>query len=155
MAFRSVLIFLRTLLRFLRTKISTSLSRRSSYLSTFKQIDLTRGVYFLVSIPAAEVKLMSVGPEVIQSMTLSIDDTKQIFKSIEHAYDHCELAEIQLGDFWWKTDCRVGSNPDKATISFKRGWERTRTDLRRQDIAMAIASFGDLFRSNSDTRFVS
>ena len=137
-------------MQFSITKISEALSRRSSYLSTFKQIELTRGVYFLVSVPEAEVKLMSVGgggSDVIQSMTLSIDDTKQIFQSIEHAYDHREFAEIQLGDLSWKTDCRVRSNPDKVTISFKRGWERTRTDLRRQDIAAAIASFSDLFRA--------
>jgi hypothetical protein len=82
--------------RFLRNEIAEFLARRSSYLSTFKRVDLMSGVYFLVSVPDAEVKLMSVGAEVIQSMTLSIDDTKQIFRSIERAYDDRDLAEINL-----------------------------------------------------------
>ncbi|SHM59698.1 hypothetical protein SAMN05444321_6887 [Bradyrhizobium lablabi] len=150
MAFRNVRIFLRTLMGFLQNEISESLSRRSSYLSTFKKIDLAQGVYFLVSVPEAEVKLMSVGAggsEVMMSMTLSIDDTKQIFRSIERAYDHRELVEIKLDDLSWKTDCRARSNPDKVTISFKRLWERTRIDVRRQDIATATASFSSLFET--------
>ncbi|ANV99430.1 hypothetical protein LMTR13_03805 [Bradyrhizobium icense] len=146
--FRRLKIFLRALVRFLRTAISVSLSRRSAYLGTFKKIELTHGVYFLVSVPEAEVKLMSVGAggsEVIQPMTLSIDDTKQIFRSIECAFDHRDVAEIELGEVSWKTDCRVHSNPEKVTISFKRGWERTRTDVRRLDLARAIANFSNLF----------
>lgn len=148
MRFRNVKILLRTLMRFLRTGISEFLSRRSAYLSTFKRVELTRGVYFLVSVPEAEVRLMSVGAggsEAIQSMTLSIDDTKQIFRSIECAYDHRDVAEVKLGEVSWKTDCRVQSNPEKVTISFKRGWERTRTDVRRRDLATAVANFSNLF----------
>jgi hypothetical protein len=108
-----------------------------------RKIDLTRGVYF-VSIPEAEAKLISAGPEMM-SMALSINDTKQIFRSMERAYDRRELEEIKLGDLSWKTDCRVRSNPEKVTISFKRGWERTRADARRQDLATAITSFSNLF----------
>jgi hypothetical protein len=134
-------------MRFVRTNISEALSRRSLYLSTLKQIELTRELYFLVSIPEAEVKLISLSGDSIQRVTLSIDDTKQIFNSIEHAYNHREFSEIQLGDFWWKTDCHVPSDPGKVTISFKRGWQRTRTDLRRQDVAAAITSFRDLFKT--------
>ncbi|EIG57398.1 MULTISPECIES: hypothetical protein [unclassified Bradyrhizobium] len=85
------------------------------------------------------------GSEVIQSMMLSIDETRQIFRSIERAYDDQELVEIKLGDLSWKTDCRLRTNPDKVTISFKRGGERTREDVRRQDVARAIAEFRSLF----------
>lgn len=149
MFIRNATIFLRTLARFLRIEVSESLSRRSAYLSTFTRVELTRGVYFLVSVPEAEVKLMSVGAggsEIIQSMRLSIDDTKQIFRSIECAYDHEDVAEIKLGEVSWRTDCRVRSDPEKVTISFKRGWERTRADVWRQDLAKAIANFSDLFK---------
>jgi hypothetical protein len=148
MPFRNVTIFLRTLERFLRKRISEYVSRRSAYLGTFKRVELTQTVYFLVSVPEAVAKLSSTGrggSEVIQSMTLSIDDTRQIFRSIACAYDHRDLTEIRLGELSWKTDCRVRSNPEKVTISFKRGWERTRTDVRRQDLATAIANFNDLF----------
>jgi hypothetical protein len=147
MAFRNVRIVLRTLVRVLRNEISGALARRSSYLSTFKKIDLTRGVYFLVSIPEAEVKLISVWPDFGMSVALSIDDTRQLFRSIQRAYDHRELVELKLGDLSWKTDCRVRSNPDKMIISFRRGVERTRVDIKRQDIAAAMANFRNLFET--------
>ncbi|WP_204280227.1 hypothetical protein, partial [Raoultella ornithinolytica] len=63
---------------------------------------------------------MSVGPDFEMSVALSIDEAKRIFRSIERAYDDRELVEIKLGDLSWKTDCRVRSNPDKVTVSFKR-----------------------------------
>lgn len=139
MTTRKIEIFLRTLVRFLRNEVSECLSRRSSYLSSFQEIDLTQAVYFLVSVPEAEVKLESVGFDFGISIGLSIDEAQQIFRSIERAYDDRDLVEIRLADLLWKTDCRVRSNPDKVTISFKRGWEGTRVNVRRQDVAMAIA----------------
>lgn len=151
MCLRKMINLLRTLARFLGNEISECRSRRSSYLSTFTRVELTRGVYFLVSVPEAEVELVSVGSggsEVIQSFALSIDDAKKIFQSIERAYHHRDLAEIELGELWWKTDCRVRSNPEQVSISFKRGWERTRTNVRRHDLATAIANFNGLFGIN-------
>ncbi|SFQ13466.1 hypothetical protein SAMN05216330_11675 [Bradyrhizobium sp. Ghvi] len=94
------------------------------------------------------VSVGSGGSEVIQSFALSIDDAKKIFQSIERAYHHRDLAEIELGELWWKTDCRVRSNPEQVSISFKRGWERTRTNVRRHDLATAIANFNGLFGIN-------
>jgi hypothetical protein len=85
------------------------------------------------------------GSEVIQSMTLSVDDAKKIFRSIERAYDRNEMAEIKVGDLSWKTDCRVQSNPDRVTVSFNGPMGRTRIDVKRQDIAAAIAEFADRF----------
>jgi len=143
MAFRNVRIFLRTLMRFLRIEISEYLSRRSLYLSSLKQINLTRGLYFRVSVPEAEATLISVVGDGFM-ISLSIDDVKQLFRSIERAFDNRELAKIELGELSWKTDCRVRSNPDKVTISFNRGWERTRIDIRRQDVATAIVNFRTL-----------
>lgn len=148
MPLRNVTIFLETLKRFLRKRISEYISRRSAYFSTFKRVELTRTVYFVVSVPEGVAKLWSIGArgsDFIQSMTLSIDDTKQIFRSMECAYDHRDSAEVKLGELSWKTDCRVRSNPEKVTISFKRGWERTWTDVRRQNLATAIANFNGLF----------
>jgi hypothetical protein len=133
-------------MRFLRNECYPSLSKALSHRGAFKRIDLTGGVSFNVS--EADVKLMSVGAggsEVIQSITLSIDDTKQIFQSIERAYDRQEMVKIKLGDLSWNTDCRVRSKPDKVTISFDRLFERTHIDVRRQDIATAIANFSNLF----------
>jgi hypothetical protein len=147
MAFQNVRLFLRTLMRFLRNESYESLSRTLSHLSAFEKIELTQGVYFRV--PKAEVKLMSVGAgsDVIQSMTLSIDEAKQIFRSIERAYDHHEIVEMKVSDLSWKTDCRVQSNPDKVIVAFNGPLGRTRIDVRRQDIAAAIANFTNRFET--------
>ena len=94
MAFRNVRLFLKTLMRFLRNEFYDSLSRTLSHLSAFEKIDLTEGVYFRV--PKAEVKLMSVGAgEDIQSIPLSVDHAKQIFRSIERAYDRHEMDKLR------------------------------------------------------------
>ena len=146
MAFQNVRLFLRTLVWFLRNETYESLSRTLSHLSALEKIELTQGVYFRV--PKTEVRLMSVGAggsDVIQSTTLSIDDAKQIFRSIERAYDRNEMVEIRVGDLSWTTDCRVQSNPDRVTISFNGPSGRTRVDLKRQDLASAIAKFANVF----------
>ena len=147
MAFQNVRLFLRTLMRFLRNESYESLSRTLSHLSAFEKIELTRGVYFRV--PKAEVKLMSVGAgsDVIQSMTLSIDHAKEIFRSIERAYDRHEMVEMKVGDLSWKTDCRIQSNPDRVIVAFNGPLGRTRVDAKRQDIAAAIANFTNRFET--------
>jgi hypothetical protein len=148
MAFQNVRLFLKTFVRFLRNASHETLSQILSHLSAFEKIELTQGVYFRV--PKAEVRLMSVGAggsDVIQSMTLSVDDAKQIFRSIERAYDRHEMVEIKVGDLSWKTDCRVQSNPDRVNVSFNGPLGRTSTHVRRQDIAAAIAKFTNRFET--------
>jgi hypothetical protein len=85
------------------------------------------------------------GSESIQSMTLSVDDLKQIFGSIQRAYNLNEIVEIEIGDLSWKTDCRIQSNPDRVTVSFHGPMGRTYTHVRRQDLAAAIANFADRY----------
>lgn len=145
MVFQSDRLHLRTLVRLLRKEISKLVPWKLTYPSTFKLINLSRLIYFRVSVPTDEVWLIWAGSEVIQSMMFSIDETKKIFQSIERAYDNQELVEVNVGDLLWKTDCRPRSYPDAVTISFKRGWERTREDVKRQDVASAIATFRSLF----------
>lgn len=147
MAFRSVQIFVRTLVQFFWTEISEFLSKRSAYESTFKRIELKRGFYFDVSVPGGKARFQdfgSGGSEVILSGALSLDETKQIFQSMEHAYDQCEPAEIRLGTLLWKTDCRVRSRPDEVSITFVQSGSRSHTTLKRQELARAIVSFNDL-----------
>jgi hypothetical protein len=150
MTFRSVQIFVRTLVRSLRTEISEFLSKRWAYVATFKRIELTRGFWFEVSVPEGEARFEDFGAggsEIILSGTLSLDETKQIFQSMEHAYTHCELAEIRLGTLLWKTDCRVRSHPDEVTIIYVQSGSRANKMLKRQELATAIASFNDLLRT--------
>jgi hypothetical protein len=133
----------------LRTEISEFLSKRSAYESTFKRIELKRGFWFDVSVPEGEARFEdfgSGGSEVILSGLLSLDEAKQIFQSMEHAYDHCEPAEIRLGTLLWKTDCRVRSRPDEVHITYVQSGSRSHTILKRQELAKAIASFNDLLK---------
>jgi hypothetical protein len=147
MAFQTVRLFLRTLVRFLRNESYESFSRTLTHLSAFEKIELTQRVYFRV--PKAEVKLMSVFPgnDGIQSMTLSIDDAKQIFQSIELAYDRHEMVEMKVGDLSWTTDCRIQSDPDKVIVAFSGPSGRTRVGVRRQDLAAAVANFAARFET--------
>jgi hypothetical protein len=148
MAFRKVQLFVKTLMRFLRNESYESLPRTLSHLSAFEKINLTEGVFF--SIPKAQVRLWSIGAggsEFIDSMALSFDQAKQLFRSIERAYDRQEVAEINIGDLSWKTDCRVKSSPDIVTITFDGPQGRTSIQLRRQDIAAAIVEFGQSIRN--------
>jgi hypothetical protein len=145
MAFRKVQLFVKTLMRFLRNESYESLPRTLSYLSAFEKINLTEGVFF--SIPKAQVRLWSIGAggsEFIDSMALSFDQVKQLFRSIERAYDHQEVVEINVGDLSWKTDA---SNPDKVTVSFDGPQGRTRIQVKRQDMAAAIAKFSNRFET--------
>ncbi len=144
--FQKVRLFIRMFVRFLLRTSSQSFSQTLSNLSAFEKIELTQGLY--LRIPKAEVTLMSVGAggsEVIQSMTLSVDDATQIFRSIKRACDRHEVVEVKVGELSWKTDCRVQSNPDRVIVSFDGPLGRTRTDAKREDIAAAIAKFADRF----------
>jgi|ERR1700761_5261479 hypothetical protein len=147
MAFRKVWIFVKTLMRILRNESYESLSRTLSHLSAFENIELTQRVYFRV--PKAEVRLMSVfpGDDGINSMTLSIDDARQIFRSIELAYDGHEMVEMKVGDLSWTTDCRIQSDPGKVIVTLRGPWGRTRDIVRRQDMATAIADFAARFET--------
>src|SRR5947209_10824033 len=81
------------------------------------------------------------GSEVIHSMMLSIDETKQIFKSIERAYDDQD---------WWRLSlaiCHGGRTVAPVESRRSRGLFQTcetREDVRRQDVATAIANFRSL-----------
>jgi hypothetical protein len=152
MAFRKVQLFAKTLIRFLRTEsyesLPRALSRTLSHLSAFEKINLTEGVFF--SVPKAQVWLWSIGAggsEFTDSTPLSFDQAKQLFRSIELAYDRQEVAEINVGDLSWKTDCRVKSNPDIVTVTFDGPQGRTRIQVRRRDMAAAIAEFGNRFET--------
>src|ERR1017187_3510285 len=140
--FQKVRLFFRVSIRFLFRTSSQALSQTLSKVSAFEKIELTDGLYLRV--PKAEVTLISVGAggsEVIQSMTLSVDEATQIFRSIKRACDLYEVVEIKAGELSWTTDARLQSNPDKVIIVFNGPLGHTRTDARRKDLAAAITEF--------------
>jgi hypothetical protein len=140
--FQKVGLFFRVLLR----SLSKALSQVSSEMGDFEKITLARGLYFRV--PKPEVTLMSVssdGGDVIQSMSLSVDEAKQIFQSIKRACDLHEIVEVKVGELSWKADARLQSNPDIIVIAFNGPLGRTRVTAKREDVAAAVAEFTDRF----------
>lgn len=136
--FQKVRLFFQVLLR----SLSRALSHVLSEIGAYEKIDLTKDVYLRV--PKAELFLMSVGAggsDVVQSMSLSVDEAKQIFQSIERACDLREIVEVKVGDLSWTTDARLRSNPDEIIIMFNGPQGRTRAIAKREDVAAAVAEF--------------
>jgi hypothetical protein len=142
--FQKARLFFRVSIRFLFKTSSQALSQTLSKVSAFEKIELTDRLYLRV--PKAEVTLRSVGAgEDIQSMTLSVDEATQIFRSIKRACDLHDVEKIKVGELSWTTDARLQSNPDKVIIVFNGPLGRTRTDARREDVAAAITEFTNRF----------
>jgi len=143
--FPKVRLFFRVSIRFLFRTSSQHLSQILSKVSAFENIELTDGLYLRV--PKAEVTLTSVvaGSEFIQSMTLSVDEATQIFRSIKRACDLHDVVKIKVGELSWTTDARLRSNPDKVIIVFNGPLGYMRTDARREDVAAAITEFTNRF----------
>jgi hypothetical protein len=81
----------------------------------------------------------------IQSMRLSIDQAREIFRSIKRA---CELEEIvatKVGELSWRTDARLKSDPEWLTIVFNGPLGYTNTVVKRKDATAAVAAFTDRF----------
>jgi hypothetical protein len=141
--FQKVRLFFGVSIRFLFRKASQALSETLSNMSGFEKIELTAQLY--VRVPKAEVTLISsVGLEP-QSMTLSVDEATQIFRSIQRACDLQEVVEIQVGDLSWKTVARLKSNQDKVVIVFNGPQGYTRTDARRENVVAAVTEFTNRF----------
>src|ERR1039457_6087331 len=82
--FQKVRLFFGVSIRFLFRKASQALSETLSNMSAFEKIELTDQLY--VRVPKAEVTLISsVGLDNPQSMTLSVDEAIQIFRSMQRA----------------------------------------------------------------------
>jgi hypothetical protein len=88
---------------------------------------------------------MYLGAAESESMTFSVDEAAQIFRSIKRACDLYEIAEIKVGELSWRTDGRLQSNPDKIIIVFDTPMGHTRTDARREDVAAAVTEFTNRF----------
>jgi hypothetical protein len=137
--FQKVRLFVRLSFQFLLRLSSQALSRASA----FERIELTDRLYLRV--PKAEVTLMYLGAAESESMTLSVDEATQIFRSIKRACDLHEITEIKVGELSWRTDGRLQSNPDKIIIVFDTPMGHTRTDARREDVAAAVTEFTNRF----------
>ncbi|OKO67488.1 hypothetical protein AC629_42690 [Bradyrhizobium sp. NAS80.1] len=137
--YRRVEVFFKVLRRFLSRAGSQAWSRFSAELGPKEKVALSNQLYFCIE--PSGFTLMSVGAGEIQSMKLSVDDTKRIFSSIKQACDGRDIVGISVGELSWTTDARLKSNPEKITIKFNGPLGITREIAKREDVANAIAQF--------------
>jgi hypothetical protein len=108
-----------------------------------ESIALTDRLYMRV--PKAELTLMSVGGDVVQSMTLSVSEAEQIFRSIKRACDLHEVVEVKVGDLSWTTDGTLKSGSEEIIIIFNGPLGYTREVAKREDVVAAVTEFADRF----------
>ncbi|WP_316188542.1 MULTISPECIES: hypothetical protein [unclassified Bradyrhizobium] len=131
--------------RFLQALIRT-VGGYLSGLTSYEVIELSDALYFRV--PKAKLDLRCVGPggpELIQSMELSIDEAKDIFRAIQLAIDSRECTAVTVGGLKWVTDARSHPQVDQIIMMFDGPIGRTRQLARRGDVVRAIAEFNRRF----------
>ena len=115
----------------------------ASRMSREDRITFSDQVY--MRLPDVEITLVSLGME-IQTTRLSIDDAKEIFKSIKSACDMHEIKEIKVGELYWKTDGRLQSaDEDRMVIEFGEPLGFARHVVNRQDVSSAVIEFTKRF----------
>ena len=137
--FQKARLFFEVLIRVLFRTSSQAMSQILSEVSAFEKVALSDRLY--IRVPKAELTLMSLGSDVVQSMKLSVKEAEQIFRSIKQACDLQDVVEVKIGDLSWKTDARVKSNPDEIIIVVNGPLGYTRDTVRREDVAAAIDKF--------------
>jgi hypothetical protein len=98
-------------------------------------------------LPRTEITLVSLGAgESIQTMKLSIDDAREILRSIKRACDLHQVEEIRIDRLSWKTDARVNfPGQDTVVIQFDGPLGFTREQLKREAVTAAVTEFTKRF----------
>jgi len=100
-------------------------------------------------LPHTEVTLVSLGIDNIQTMKLSINDAREIFRSIKSALDMREINETKIGDLYWKTDGRLDSaDRERVVIEFNGPLGFTHAIMKRGEVSAAVAEFTKKFNLN-------
>lgn len=95
-----------------------------------------------------KVVLVAISIDNIQSMKITVQQAKQVIRSIARACDLKGVEEINTGDLSWKTDARVQkSAPDKVYIQFNGPSGLVRAVSSRDDVISAVDEFTKKFNS--------
>jgi hypothetical protein len=104
------------------------------------RITFSDRVYMCV--PHGKITLVSLAIDNIQTATISIDDAKEIFRSIKRACDLSQVDEVKTDRLHWKTDARVYSKaPDTVIIQFDGPSGFTRGIVQRETATAAVIKF--------------
>ena len=116
---------------------------RMYFARSYEKIALTDRLY--LGVPKMEITLVSLIGEA-QTAKLSVDDARQVLRSVTQACDLNNVVEIKVGDLTWITDARVKSgNPDQIVIKFSNSQGSTRTSATRAGLLAATEEFVSRF----------
>jgi hypothetical protein len=97
-------------------------------------------------LPDTKITLLSLAPDNIQAIELSINDAKAIFRSIKRACDLHQVEEIKTDDWSWKTDARVGLlGQGTVIVKFHGPMGSTTEVLKREAVTAAVTEFTKRF----------
>jgi len=85
----------------------------------------------------------------IQSTKLSVNEARQVLRSIQHACDLNDVVKIKVGELTWTTDARLGSkDAEDIVIKFDGPGGFVRTPAKRKDVTAAMTEFVNRFGPN-------
>jgi hypothetical protein len=92
--------------------------------------------------PSDEITLVSLGIDNVQSMKISVNDAKKIFRSIKRACEQNQAEEIKTDRLYWRTDARIDfPGQDTVVIQFDGPLGFTRELVKRQAATTALMEF--------------
>jgi hypothetical protein len=117
-----------------------------AFFRTLSKMDSAEKIKFsdklYLRIPDTRLTLVSLVGGETDATKLSVEDARQIFKSIKSACDMQDIKEIKAGDLSWKTDGRIRSaDQDYVAIRFNGPSGSTRLTVTRNELTAALAVF--------------
>ena len=122
------------------------------------EVDLNEKIVFsdrlYIRVRDDEIAVVSLAFDNSQVMRLSLDEAKQIFRSIKRACDLHQIEEIKVTEFSWKIDARLRSKwveriiEDRIIVGFDGPLGFVRELVRRVVVIAAVAEFTKRFGFN-------
>ena len=120
--------------------------RALSRMDSSEKIKFSDKLY--LGIPDPRLTLVSLIGEG-DAIKLSVENAREIFDSLKLACETQDIKEIKVGERSWKVDGRIRSaDQDHIVVWFEGRSGFTRTLLRRNEVARALAQFDARFGLN-------
>jgi 23S rRNA pseudoU1915 N3-methylase RlmH len=121
-------------------EVIASVSRALCRMYFEEKITFSHRLYLRVA--QDKITLVSAEMDNIQAMKISIEDAKEIVRSIKRACDLNEIEEIKVGDLCWKTDARIQSAGQRDIVIQLNGPLGFAHELvKRDDASAAVSEF--------------
>jgi len=115
-----------------------------SNMFVYEKITLSQRIYLRV--PRDRITLVSLAIGDASAMRLSVNDAREIFRSIKRACDLHQVEEIRTNELSWKTDARINfPGQDTVVIQFEGPLGFTRDLVKREAATAAVIEFTKKF----------